>query len=78
MNEGLIQKEVMRMNNSAVIAVNPHPDDMYGVSKRPAVVSVAIRKDEDKYRAVRMHMKKPSELITRLFASFGQLYRFLT
>jgi len=46
------------MNNPAVIAVNPHPDDMYGWSKRLAVVSVAKGKDKDKYRAVRMHMKE--------------------
>lgn len=46
------------MINPAVIAVIPHPDDMCGLSKRPAVVSVAKGKDEDKYRAVRMHMKK--------------------
>ncbi|MFF2886774.1 hypothetical protein [Paenibacillus sp. NPDC057967] len=42
------------MNNPAVMAVDPHPDDMYGWSKRLAVFSVAKGKDEDKYRA--MHM----------------------
>lgn len=43
------------MNNPAVIAVDPHPDDMYGWSKQSAV-SVAKGKDEDKFKAV--HIEK--------------------
>ncbi|WP_182914137.1 hypothetical protein [Paenibacillus sp. 1011MAR3C5] len=42
------------MNNPAVIAVDPHPDDMYGWSKRLAVVSVAKGKDGDKYRVMQV------------------------